>query len=427
MVKQSKALFMLSLLVTATYAAANSMVLSHEELSAVARNPEVSYVHVNDDVRGALREYARNSAPIRALLAQLNDSYKMAPMADVLAAVDAAVSASKNAKGKEALESYRKEVMSGDAAVSGYEEDESDVTRRHKKKNKFCSLFVKNCLNASNATISCNQTVGGTLTAGNVINNGNSTVSGCETVKGDIVFGPCGLHAKGSIEQNLLNLRGTLSLGSAGSTATATITRGCGFTATDFTPFPVSTNTPFTSGTAGEDNFAILAFGFTAQICFCSPFQCLPSVLATLEAAPIANLMITSSILPCFSLSKPAVIPALLTFVSVADVCNVGNSTCPNGGFTLRVTFIPVGTPTLFGINVPDTFGKNCNSAAQLPNIINALLVAISQFCTPVAPCTTTPCFNINFIAEGPCGKPVTPSCSPPGGCCAPAVCPTCL
>lgn len=348
MLKQSKTLFILSLFVTTgSVITSPAIVLSPEELSTIAQNPELAYVYVNDTVRLALA-FARACAPVKALLDQLHESYKMAPRADVLAAVDAAIVSCKNANTKTTLESYRKDVMEGDATVCGLDEDESDTATRRKNKNRFCSLFVKNCVSAGNLSVNCNSSIGGN-----------------ERVAGDIVFGPCGLHATGAAETGLLTIRGILS---------RTTSSGCGFTISSATSILIINSNNFPAGV-----------GVSFAISFCNKFGCIPSIVAQPEL-PIdlfstalgQSITITKTTFPCLPSDLKIMLPQV-PFYPVVTIENVTTS-----GFTIDV-IIPFDAPAT------TTIGTCSNM-----DIANAILSAIRAICPS--------CFGaVDFIATGPC------------------------
>lgn len=417
MVKQSHTLCMISLLlITSANHAVESrklLSLSQEELAQIARNPEASYVYVTEDVRDILSQLANKSAPkaIQSVVESLTDTYKMAPKADMMVAVEAALATCKNQKNIEVLESYKTDLLSGELSVCGIEEDREITRKSGKNKCRFCSLFVSNCLNAGNVSVCNNAKVSGTLSAGNIVDcgdlsvagcasvSGNSTVGGCETVKGDVVFGPCGLHVRGSNEPNLLSVRGTISLTCTGSglarTLTASATRGCGFTVPAASTPGIPNFAPITLNTCpsgSPDTFS--TFGFSVPVCFCSTskFLCPPSITLGIEPSPM--LIGTPITLTC----RPGTASSVVVQNVTAFVTNVSNTTIPTGctgstgGFVLNVLFQVCGDLSA------------CNETT--------LLQAITLFCCG----QSFPCLSINFAAEAPCGTPPTPPCQT--GCC---------
>lgn len=165
--------------------------LTQEELNAIIDYPEIPIVYINDEVRTIIYRLAQKNPlkPLTNLVKNLGNTYKTAPRDQVIPAVACALSLCSDEQIRDILEAYKRELESGAAIIT-----KDDVQHSQEPKNRFSSLFVKNCFSAGNAIIAGNQSVGGY-----------------------ILFGPRGLHVTGALEPNLLNIRGTIIFNQDGS------------------------------------------------------------------------------------------------------------------------------------------------------------------------------------------------------------------
>lgn len=326
-------------------------------------------IEISDNVLQLLHKLELNYPKISQLvdiLASTNDKDSAEALEIILAKFE---STEKRTEIVEAFKNYLKEKTNS---------DDQNIFRR--KKDCVCSMCV-NCLKASSLTVCNDANIMGTLTAGNIINNSNQTVAGNLTIKGNesltgnltvlgsihsngqVSFGPCNLNAKGTLETNLLNIRGSIAPLS-GKPAFGIIS-GLGFTVGEATLIQVISPTP--SGCPGD------AVGLTIPISFCKPFLCLPSVTALLVAPPtLIGMPVT------FGTNPATKIKNIIVWAS--------NITTKN--LSLNILF--------------ETCDSTVSPTAQ--EVINAF----ASLCTNAS----NFCVGLTFDVQAPCSNVVTPNCT---------------
>lgn len=352
--------------------------------SNVQKENAENQIEISDNVLQLLHKLELNYPKISQLvdiLASTNDKDSAEALEIILAKFE---STEKRTEIVEAFKNYLNEkTNSGD----------QDIFRR--KKDCVCSMCV-NCLKASSLTVCNDANIMGTIAAGNIINNGNQTVAGNVTIKGNesltgnltvlgsihangqVSFGPCNLNAKGTLETNLLNIRGSIAPVNGNTVSPFNVVSGMGFTINN-------SGVALISQPMQPSGCAIHGAGLTIPITFCRPFLCLPSITALLVA-------------PSNLIGMAVKFGSISTHITNVTLWASNITTC---GFNLNIFF------------------ETCDSLDSIEDrqpVINAFASLCPSSSTNVCLNSANLCVGISFDAQAPCSNTVTPAC-PIGGC----------